>query len=49
MSGQFADVTGSTTLGERLDPEQLRDVMATYFHAMREEIEAEGGNVEVHR
>jgi class 3 adenylate cyclase len=46
VSVLFADVTGSTTLGERLDPEQLRDVMATYFGAMREEIEAEGGTVE---
>ena len=42
----FADVTGSTELGERLDPEHLREVMASYFAAMREEIEAEGGTVE---
>jgi class 3 adenylate cyclase len=42
----FADVTGSTSLGERLDPERLRDVLDTYFAAMREEIEAEGGTVE---
>jgi class 3 adenylate cyclase/tetratricopeptide (TPR) repeat protein len=42
----FADVTGSTALGERLDPERLQEVMATYFGAMREEIEAEGGTVE---
>ena len=42
----FADVTGSTQLGERLDPEHLREVMARYFTAMREEIEAEGGTVE---
>ena len=42
----FADVTGSTGLGERLDPERLQEVMATYFGAMREEIEAEGGTVE---
>src|SRR5262245_25494943 len=42
----FADVTGSTTLGEQLDPERLRDVLDTYFGAMREEIEAEGGTVE---
>ena len=42
----FADVTGSTTLGERLDPEHLREVMQTYFAAMRREIEAEGGTVE---
>jgi class 3 adenylate cyclase/tetratricopeptide (TPR) repeat protein len=42
----FADVVGSTTLGERLDPESLRDVMGSFFDAMREEIEAEGGTVE---
>jgi class 3 adenylate cyclase len=42
----FTDVTGSTALGERLDPERLQEVMATYFAAMREEIEAEGGIVE---
>ena len=46
MTVLFADVTGSTALGERLDPERLRDVMDTYFGAMREEIEAEGGTVE---
>jgi class 3 adenylate cyclase/tetratricopeptide (TPR) repeat protein len=42
----FADVTGSTALGERLDPERLKDVMSAYFRAMRGEIEAEGGTVE---
>jgi class 3 adenylate cyclase len=42
----FADVTGSTGLGEQLDPERLQEVMGTYFRAMREEIEAEGGTVE---
>jgi class 3 adenylate cyclase/tetratricopeptide (TPR) repeat protein len=42
----FADVTGSTQLGERLDPERFREVMAAYFAAMRQEIEAEGGTVE---
>src|SRR2546423_2771558 len=42
----FADVTGSTSLGERLDPEHLREVMSSFFEAMREEIEAEGGTVE---
>ena len=31
----FCDVTGSTALGERLDPETLRRVMARYFDAMR--------------
>ena len=42
----FADVTGSTALGEHLDPERLREVLETFFAAMREEIEAEGGTVE---
>jgi class 3 adenylate cyclase/tetratricopeptide (TPR) repeat protein len=42
----FCDVTGSTALGERLDPESLRRVMARYFEAMREEIERHGGTVE---
>jgi len=42
----FADVTGSTAIGERLDPEELRAVLDAYFGAMREEIEAEGGTVE---
>ena len=27
----FSDVTGSTALGERLDPESLRRVLARYF------------------
>ncbi len=42
----FADVAGSTALGERLDPERLKEVMGAYFEAMRREIEAEGGTVE---
>jgi class 3 adenylate cyclase/tetratricopeptide (TPR) repeat protein len=42
----FADVAGSTGLGERLDVETLRDVMQRFFAAMRGEIEAQGGTVE---
>jgi class 3 adenylate cyclase/tetratricopeptide (TPR) repeat protein len=42
----FADVTGSTALGERLDPESLRHVMSRYFDAMRAVIERHGGTVE---
>jgi class 3 adenylate cyclase len=42
----FADLEGSTGLGERLDPERLGELLDTYFAAMREEIEAEGGAVE---
>ncbi len=42
----FCDVTGSTALGERLDPEQLRGVMAEYFAVARGAIERHGGTVE---
>jgi class 3 adenylate cyclase/tetratricopeptide (TPR) repeat protein len=42
----FADVSGSTALGERLDPERLRSVLNTYFSAMSAAIESWGGTVE---
>jgi class 3 adenylate cyclase len=42
----FADITGSTALGERLDAERLKELMGAFFAAMRAEIEAEGGTVE---
>ncbi|HYF10686.1 MAG TPA: adenylate/guanylate cyclase domain-containing protein, partial [Actinomycetota bacterium] len=42
----FADVTGSTALGERLDPEALRRVMTRYFDRMAEVIRSHGGTVE---
>ena len=42
----FADVAGSTTLGEQLDPEALRSLMGRYFATMRRIIEAHGGTVE---
>src|SRR6188474_696334 len=42
----FCDVTGSTQLGEQLDPESLRKVMARFFNAMRAEVELHGGTVE---
>ncbi len=42
----FCDVTGSTALGEQLDPESLRDVQSRYFDAMRVAIERHGGTVE---
>jgi class 3 adenylate cyclase/tetratricopeptide (TPR) repeat protein len=42
----FADVAGSTALGEVLDPESLRAVMTRYFAEMRAIIEAHGGTVE---
>ena len=42
----FCDVTDSTPLGERLDPEVLQRVMARYFEAMSGAIERHGGTVE---
>jgi class 3 adenylate cyclase/tetratricopeptide (TPR) repeat protein len=42
----FADVTGSTALGERLDPESFQRVMARYFETARESLERHGGTVE---
>jgi class 3 adenylate cyclase/tetratricopeptide (TPR) repeat protein len=42
----FADVAGSTALGEWLDPESLRGVMSRYFEEMRAVLEHHGGTVE---
>jgi class 3 adenylate cyclase/tetratricopeptide (TPR) repeat protein len=42
----FCDVTGSTSLGERLDPESLRQVMTRYFERMKGVLESHGGTVE---
>jgi class 3 adenylate cyclase/tetratricopeptide (TPR) repeat protein len=42
----FCDVTGSTALGEELDPEVLRGVLNRYFTEMRGIIERHGGTVE---
>ncbi len=42
----FCDVTGSTALGERLDAESFRRVMARYFDEARRVIERHGGTVE---
>ena len=42
----FADITGSTGLGERLDPETLRSIMGRWFDAMRDVLERHGGSVE---
>jgi class 3 adenylate cyclase len=42
----FSDVAGSTALGERLDPESLREVMGRYFTVMRGAVERHGGTVE---
>jgi class 3 adenylate cyclase len=42
----FCDVTGSTALGEELDPESLREVIHRYFAEMQTVIERHGGTVE---
>ena len=42
----FCDVTGSTALGEKLDPESLRRVMVRYFETARGCLERHGGTVE---
>ena len=42
----FCDVTGSTELGERLDPEALRALLARYFGQMKQIVEHHGGSVE---
>jgi class 3 adenylate cyclase len=42
----FADVSGSTALGERFDPEVVRLVMSRFFKAAREVLDRHGGTVE---
>ena len=42
----FTDVTGSTDMGERLDPEALRRVMGRYFDRIQAVVERHGGTVE---
>src|SRR3954471_20216842 len=42
----FSDVSGFTTLAERLDAESLQEVMGRYFSAMRRVLHRHGGTVE---
>jgi class 3 adenylate cyclase/tetratricopeptide (TPR) repeat protein len=42
----FADLVGSTALGERLDAESVRSIVTSYFAAMRSSLEAHGGAVQ---
>jgi len=42
----FCDLTGSTALGETLDPERLRALLARYFERMSAIVERHGGSVE---
>jgi predicted ATPase/class 3 adenylate cyclase len=46
VSVVFSDLKGSTTLGEQLDTESLREVLNIYFNAMRTVLERHGGTVE---
>jgi class 3 adenylate cyclase len=42
----FCDITGSTALGESVDPEALRALLGRYFERMRSILEKHGGLVE---
>jgi adenylate cyclase len=42
----FGDLSGSTTFGERLDPEDLRRVLSSFFSALAREIQRHGGTVD---
>ena len=42
----FCDLTGSTSIGEAHDPEQLRRVMSRYYEEARAVLERHGGQVE---
>ena len=46
MTVLFCDLTGSTALGETLDPERLRALLARYFERMKAIVERHGGSVE---
>jgi class 3 adenylate cyclase/tetratricopeptide (TPR) repeat protein len=42
----FCDIMGSTSIGENIDPEALRSLLARYFWRMKEILELHGGTVE---
>src|SRR5438552_4154195 len=42
----FCDLAESTALGERLDPEPLRELLGSWYEAMRAALERHGGKVE---
>jgi class 3 adenylate cyclase/tetratricopeptide (TPR) repeat protein len=42
----FCDLAGSTALGESVDPERLRTILAAYFERMKAIVEGHGGSVE---
>ena len=41
-----ADISGSTPLAEKLDPEELRGILSAYFAALAREIQGHGGSVD---
>ena len=42
----FCDLKDSTSLGEKLDSESLREVLGVYFSAMKRVLERHGGTIE---
>ena len=46
MSALFADLAGSTALGERLDPEEVRALQGAFFAAVNGCVERFGGVTE---
>ena len=46
MTVLFSDITGSTELSQRLDPELFREILGRYFDSVRTVIERHGGTVE---
>jgi class 3 adenylate cyclase/tetratricopeptide (TPR) repeat protein len=46
VSVLFCDLADSTALGERLDPEPLRELMGRWYEEMRIAVERHGGTVE---
>ena len=46
MTILFCDLTGSTAIGDRTDPEALRALMNRYYDAARVVLERHGGTVE---
>ncbi len=46
VTALFCDATGSTALGEELDPEAFRNVLSRYFEAITGIVERHGGTVQ---
>src|SRR5215207_8572605 len=46
VTAVFADMAGSTTLAETLDPEVYRQIVRAFFERMAKAIERHGGTVE---